>query len=115
LAGCAANPPAENAVDEKAPAATVVGEAVSCIPITQIQSSRVRSDYTIDFEMSGGKVYRNTLPSKCSSLGFQRAFSYETSLSQLCNTDIITVLDTSSRMTMGSCGLGEFVPVEYDK
>ena len=113
LAACATTDRPGDFVDPEAPVATVVGEAENCIPIVQIRNSRVRSDDTIDFEMTGGKVYRNTLPNSCGGLGFEKTFSYSTSLSQLCSTDIITVLDTSTQMSRGSCGLGEFVPVVY--
>jgi hypothetical protein len=101
----------------KAPAARVVGDAVSCIPIVQIRSSRVHDDRTIDFDMGGGKIYRNTLPNSCPSLGFEEAFTYETSLSQLCSTDIIYVLQRyGSEVRRGAgCGLGQFVPVELEK
>jgi hypothetical protein len=101
----------------KAPAAKVVGEAVSCIPIVQIRSSRVHDDSTIDFEMGGGKVYRNSLPNSCPSLGFEEAFTYETSLSQLCSTDIIYPLQRyGNDVRRGAgCGLGQFVPVELEK
>jgi hypothetical protein len=101
----------------KAPAARVVGEAVSCIPIVQIRSSRVHDDRTIDFEMAGSKVYRNTLPNSCPGLGFEEGFTYETSLSQLCSTDIIYVLQRyGSDVRRGAgCGLGQFVPVELEK
>ena len=113
LSGCAAPEGLENGIDEKAPAARVVGAAESCIPLANIRNSNVHSDYTIDFEMNGGKVYRNTLPNRCSGLGFEEAFSYSTSLTRLCSTDIITVIDTGAGGgTRGSCGLGEFVPVE---
>lgn len=97
------------------PAVTVVGEAQSCIPIAQLRQSRVRDDRTIDFEMVGDKVYRNILPSRCPRLGFEEAFTYATSLSQLCNTDIIYVLETTGgELRRGAaCGLGDFVPVEY--
>ena len=93
------------------PAATPDGKPVSCIPLP-IQESRVRDDRTIDF-FARGKVYRNVLPNSCPSLGFEQAFSYETSLSQLCSTDIITVLQRTggSYMRGASCGLGQFQPV----
>ncbi|OCC25458.1 hypothetical protein MB02_02090 [Croceicoccus estronivorus] len=100
----------------KAPAATVVGEARSCIPVNQISSSRVHDDRTIDFKV-GRQTYRNTLPQRCSGLGYDKAFSYKTSLSQLCNTDIIRVLHqvAGSYQEGAGCGLGQFVPIEYDK
>jgi hypothetical protein len=101
----------------KAPAARVVGEAVSCLPITSIRSSQVHDDRTIDFDTGGGKLYRNTLPNSCPGLGFEEAFTYETSLSQLCSTDIIYVLQRyGSEVRRGAgCGLGQFVPVELEK
>lgn len=99
------------------PLATATGPAVSCIPLTSIQESRVRDDWTIDFRVSGTKWYRNTLPNRCSSLGFERAFSYETSLSQLCNVDIIRVIPNGGgpRGPLNSCGLGMFQPVTLAK
>lgn len=98
------------------PAATPTGPAVSCIPLVGIRESQVRDDWTIDFRTAGNKWYRNTLPYRCSSLGFERAFSYATSLSQLCNTDIITVIATGGGGgPRGSCGLGSFQPVELAK
>ena len=87
------------------------GKPISCIPLTQIQQSRVRDDQTIDFYMGGKKVYRNTLPNSCPQLGFEKRFAYKTSLSQLCSTDIITVLVEPGISRGASCGLGQFQPV----
>ena len=98
-----------------APAARVVGEAVSCIPITQISSSDIHDDRTIDFDMVGDRTYRNTLPRDCSGLNIADSFTYETSLSRLCNTDIIYPLNNyGGKLERGpGCGLGDFVPIEY--
>jgi hypothetical protein len=102
--------------DRSVPEATPVGEARSCIPLTQIRESRVRSDNVIDFRVNGKKWYRNTLPHGCPSLGFEERFTYKTSLNQLCNTDIITVLYSTGGLSRGaSCGLGQFQPVELVK
>lgn len=102
---------------EDVPAARVLGAAASCIPIASIQESRVRDDWTIDFRTGGNKWYRSTLPHRCNGLGFEKAFSYSTSLSQLCSTDIITVIASTGGgiNSRGSCGLGQFVPVELAK
>lgn len=96
------------------PEARETGKPVSCIPIVQIRESRVRSDSVIDFRTSGKKWYRNTLPNSCPSLGFEERFAYTTSISQLCSTDIITVLQSygGSIGRGASCGLGKFQPVE---
>src|SRR3546814_1913965 len=55
-----------------------VGEAVDCIYRPSIQHTEVRNDRTIDFHMNGSKIYRNTLPNSCPSLGSERKFSYKT-------------------------------------
>lgn len=98
-----------------APAAKVVGEAVDCVSIAGLRST-VHDDSTIDFE-AGSRTYRNTLPYSCSGLGFEKAFTYQTSLTQLCSTDIIYVLrNTGGQLDRGAgCGLGKFVPIEYEK
>lgn len=97
-------------------AATPIGPAEDCVQINQIRESRVLSDQVIDFHMNNGRVLRNTLPNGCPQLGFERSFSYETSLSRLCSVDIITVLIHGGGITRGaSCGLGKFQPVELAK
>ena len=87
------------------------GKPESCIQINQIRETRVRDDQTIDFYMNGRQVYRNRLPNSCPELGFEERFTYETSLSELCSTDIITVLHEAPLMRGASCGLGQFTPI----
>jgi len=115
LTACSQEYPAERPA--VAPAAKVVGEPVSCIPLHQFQQTVIRDDWTIDFIGAGKKVWRNTLTSRCPSLKSENAITYETSLSQLCNTDIVYVLrNVAGRLERGpACGLGQFVPVELEK
>ncbi|PCI45330.1 MAG: hypothetical protein COB49_10155 [Alphaproteobacteria bacterium] len=89
------------------------GKIKSCISPSRISSSRVIDDNNIFFIMKGSKAYLNTLPHRCSRLGFEKAFSYSLSINQLCDVDIITVFDSSSSIQGPSCGLGKFV--EYKK
>ncbi len=114
--GACSQSDAQSTPKSKAPAAKVVGEAVNCIPIAQISSSTVHDDQTIDFKV-GSKLYRNTLPNSCPGLGMEGGFSYKTSQSELCNVDIIHVLDrTGGHLREGvGCGLGKFVPIELEK
>jgi hypothetical protein len=102
------------AKDKPADPYVAVGKPVDCIQIRSIQSTNVRDDSTIDFVMNGKKVYRNSLPNSCPSLGFEKRFSYRTSMSQLCSVDIITVLwNAGPGLQPGaSCGLGKFQPME---
>ncbi|NJR78629.1 hypothetical protein [Sphingomonas corticis] len=97
------------------PAATPVGKPLTCVPIRSLRESLVRSDRVIDFRGSRGLFYRVTLPRACPGLGFERRFSYATSLSQLCAQDIITVLYQSPVMPGASCGLAPFQPVRLPK
>ena len=92
------------------------GKPVDCVQINSIRQTDVRDDRTIDFILNGNKVYRNTLPNSCPSLGFERRFMYKTSLSQLCSVDIIKVLYNSPDLMRGaSCGLGKFQPMQKIK
>lgn len=89
------------------------GKPVSCIQISTIRSTNVRDDRTIDFVTGASRVYRNTLPYSCPSLGFEKKFLYKTSISQLCSVDIITVLQGGPGLSRGaSCGLGKFQPMQ---
>lgn len=111
LAACTQSS-ADTANPVRAPEARVVGEAENCIETRRIESTRVHDDYTIDFEMAGNTTYRNTLPNRCASLGFNERFGYDLrGTTRLCSTDVIRVLDPDGRSGV-SCGLGQFVPVE---
>lgn len=111
LAACTAQMDREPAAAD-IPPGNVAGEAVSCIQTNRIENTSVHGDETIDFEMIDGTVYRNTLPNRCYSLGFEERFAYEVNTSQLCSLDTITVLHSDgSRGT--TCGLGEFLPIEF--
>ena len=115
LAGCASKPATTDARPDASPvpaaALAAAGKEVGCVPLQNIRESRVIDDKTIDFILRDGRVLRNTLPYSCPSLGFEKAFSYATSLSQLCSVDIITVIQQGGGIRTGaSCGLGKFVP-----
>ena len=94
-----------------APAINVVGEPESCIRTNQIRDTIVHDDYTIDFEMRNGPLYRNTLRQRCYSLGFDERFTYEVRAGSLCSGETITVLHSDGRPG-ASCALGDFIPVE---
>ena len=116
LAACASKPTVSDARPDASPipaaSLAAAGKAQDCLQLQNIRESRVIDDKTIDFILRDGRVMRNTLPYACSSLGFEKAFSYATSLSQLCSVDIITVIYQSGGVRTGpSCGLGKFVPV----
>ena len=112
LAAC--QQPVDSAPQRRAPAIEALGPAVRCIQTSRINDTRVHDDQTIDFHLLGGDVYRNTLPNRCPSLGFEERFAYSTSIGQLCSVDVITVLYSDGTRGAG-CGLGEFLPVRINK
>ena len=93
----------------------VLGEAESCITTSALRETRVRDEQTIDFEVAGGKVYRNTLPSQCPRLSFNRGFTYDTPTGQLCRGEVIYSIERAGAdLERGvACGIGQFVPIEY--
>ncbi|GAA0269148.1 hypothetical protein GCM10009127_06320 [Alteraurantiacibacter aestuarii] len=109
LAACSAQMDREQQV--RAPQATAVGEAVSCVTLSQIDRTVVHDDYTIDFVMLDNTRYRNTLPARCHTLGIEKRIAYTATTGRLCSQDTIDVINPDgARVT--TCGLGTFLPVE---
>ena len=109
---CACAEDAETTADVRAPAVEVLGEPVSCILVSRIRNTVVQDDFTIDFRMTDGDIYRNTLPHRCPSLGFEESFAYEVSTDSLCAVDMIAVIESGAGRGP-RCGLGPFAPVRY--
>lgn len=113
LAGCTQGEPRD--APPVSPAAEIVGKEQDCLTVTQYSSTRIRDDRTIDFiGTGGGKAWRVTLPHRCSGLKAADSFTFSTSLSQLCRTDIIYPLQRygSDLQRGAACGMGPFVPVK---
>jgi len=91
---------------------TPSGDQRTCVGIARIRETNPISDTQIWFDMRGKKSYLNTTNGKCIGLAQWDRFSFQTSLSQLCRGDIITVLDNFG-VRIGSCGLGDFT--EYQR
>lgn len=85
-------------------------EELRCISLMSIQSVKVLDNRRILFNLKGEKQYINLLPHRCFGLRKNQPFMYRTSLNQLCDLDLITVLDTGGfgMRPLGSCGLGRF-------
>jgi hypothetical protein len=99
---------------DRIPAAAVTGPDEACIPLAQFSQTVVRDNRTIDFLTTSRRGWRNVLSSDCPGLGSERAFSFNTSLSQLCSTDIIRVVQHygGGLQPGAACGLGRFTPIE---
>lgn len=80
----------------------------TCLPVTQIDSIKVLDDRIMLVE-ANGKFYLNETANRCSGAGRgNRRLEYSTSAPELCRGQIITVVDNTSQMTVGSCSLGDF-------
>lgn len=87
-------------------------EAVQCVRIGSIDQIEIVDESTLIFHMRGDEVYRNDLPYQC-PLRRDDTLMYRSSVGQLCNVDIITILnDWGFGFSPGaSCGLGMFHPI----
>ena len=121
LAGCtmaaaegSANGTQADARSRNVPAARATGPAESCVRLADVPISQVRNDWTIDFEGANRRqIYRAELDSRCSGLKAADAFTYSTSLTQLCTSDIIFPLHQGSAPYRGpGCGISRFIPME---
>lgn len=90
--------------------------AVQCVRVTNIDEIDIVNDQILIFRMRGDEVYRNDLPHSCPGLRRNDTLMYRTSVGQLCNVDIITVLeDWGFGFAPGaSCGLGMFHPINEE-
>lgn len=113
LTGCGPSQGDGGAATRPIPQARITGADQACIPLTRITSTKVRDGRTIDFMSGAREGWRNVLPQECPGLLQEDAFTYAASLSQLCNTDIIYVLQHwGSELRRGAgCGLGKFTPI----
>jgi hypothetical protein len=87
------------------------GPTTNCITKNQIRSMRVIDDRTIDFEMTGRRMFRNNLPFRCSGLGFGHSVRHNSRTSQLCSLNTITVRQPGGGWNGPSCQLGPFQPM----
>ncbi len=85
------------------------GETVSCLNVTRIRSIDALDDKRFLVTATGGDYYLNETSGRCSGAGrFGNALQYTISGGSLCRNQIIDVIDSSTGMTVGACGLGSF-------
>ena len=89
------------------------GETKSCINLASINEIRPVTDELFLVRVGVNRYYLNEVSGSCNgaSRGFNR-LQYKTSLSTLCNNQIIRVVDNSQGFTVGSCALGSFERLE---
>ncbi len=88
------------------------GKTTRCLRLVDIDQTRILDAQNILFKLKSGKLYISKLPHRCPGLSRDRAISYSLSVPELCDLDIITVIDTGLHQEVGSCGLGTFHEVK---
>jgi hypothetical protein len=84
-------------------------ETRQCLQLSALRSTNVVNSRAIDFTLRDGSVWRSNLRFACPQLGTERAFSYSTSIAQLCAQDIIQVIQPMAGNLNGArCGLAAF-------
>lgn len=69
-----------------------VGDVQMCVPLRQIDDSRIIDDKTIVLRMLSGSPYRRIdLAPECPGLRMADSFGSATSIGQLCRADVIRV------------------------
>ena len=89
----------------------VAGEPINCIPMRNADEAIRISDDILLYRVSSRLVYRNNLAPSCSGLARNSDIMVVRSISsQLCDGDIINLVDRTSGSSYGGCSLGEFTP-----
>jgi len=93
-------------------AGKVAGPPTGCLPTYRSDDMIVIDEHVIAFRDTGRRVYINNMQGGgCLNIdGGRNALVTRTPTGRLCRGDIATVLDTASRMTVGSCVFGDFIP-----
>ncbi len=91
---------------------TLTGETRRCIRTVNISDSEPLDDRHIVFKLRNGDMYLNRLGGGCVGLRSNQTYQYRNRLAELCANEIISVVDTFTTGTLGSCGLNEFEKLE---
>jgi hypothetical protein len=87
-------------------------DSIPCLSLSRILSVDIIDNEHLVFQTGINDYYLNTLPYACNGLRLNDSFIYETSINQICDYDVITVMHNSGLGDKGpSCGLGQFVAI----
>ncbi len=87
----------------------IAGKPVDCVDLQRIDSTEIIDGTAIVYR-DGNRLYVNRPRSGRESLDSDDILSTKAWSTQLCNIDIVRLIDRTSYFPRGSVGLGEFVP-----
>ena len=92
-------------------------EPLRCVSMNSIRSTKILDDQRVLFIQARDRVFLNRLDRECLGLFRNGTFTYKVQSgarhARLCDTDSITVLETTGRGL--NCGLGRFEPLSEDE
>jgi hypothetical protein len=87
------------------------GKPVSCLSLRTVDSSMIVDQTAIIYKASNRVWYVNRPDGgSCSALRPQRTLVMHLTMNELCDLDIVRVVDMQSPIEYGACGVGKFVP-----
>ena len=118
LASCSAVPPApmrdasQQATFMRLTGDKVAGQPLSCLPQWDQNDMSIIDGRTVGFRVGTGTVNIVTLTDGCSMLGVGTYAMKTRSFGGggLCRGDIVQVVDTTNRITVGSCTVASIIP-----
>lgn len=92
-------------------AGLVPGQPEACMPQpARVQSTTRGYGSTIVYRVSSTVKFRNDTTGGCENVGRGNFFVTQNPLARSCRGDIVQVFDPQTRVPLGSCALGDFVP-----
>ncbi|HTH27220.1 MAG TPA: hypothetical protein VL918_01975 [Sphingobium sp.] len=90
----------------------VPGKPVACVSrvLGGTHGLHAVSDSILIYKVNRDLVYRNDLNGSCNGISRGNTMVLKPTVDQYCRGDIVRSVDLSTRMQVGSCGLGSFVP-----
>ncbi|MFL6733788.1 MAG: hypothetical protein ACJ8EY_03735 [Sphingomicrobium sp.] len=118
VAACSSSPQpgayeaANNAKLQAALAGKVAGRPVACLPSHRSEDLIRVGDEVAVFRDGPNRVYVSQLNGRCTGLGDSgNALITKTiGANSVCHGDFARVVDLTSRITVGACSFGDFVP-----
>ncbi len=87
------------------------GKPRQCLPLRDMQESRPFENGAIMVRTGANRWFRNDLADTCPALDRNRTIVFRSTVGQMCENDIVDVVDPVSRQSWGFCRLGRFTPV----
>lgn len=87
------------------------GKPRACVPRRDVQESRPFENSAIMFRTGANRWFRNDLKDTCPALDRNRALVFRSPIGQMCENDVVDIVDTVTGTNWGFCTLGQFTPV----